>query len=122
MLSLFVPLWLQCCYSSRPLASHLAQFPDTAWRLPQKCWRSGATPPLAVTKVAKKFAVAKDTLKAAETAAQSTAAMDALASGQLSLVEAAAITEFEDILATTTPPSRPPVEMQGRLSRHAWLL
>lgn len=52
---------------------------------------------LSVTKVAKKLSVAKDTIKAAETAAKSTAAMDALASGQLSLVEAAAITEFEDL-------------------------
>ena len=41
--------------------------------------------------------MAKDTIKAAETAAKSTTAMDALASGQLNLVEAAAITEFEDL-------------------------
>ena len=41
--------------------------------------------------------MAKDTVKAANTAAQSTTAMDALASGQLSLTEAAAITEFEDM-------------------------
>jgi ParB family chromosome partitioning protein len=52
---------------------------------------------LSVTRVAKRLAVAKDTIKAAETAAKSTAAMDALADGQLSLVEAAAITEFEDM-------------------------
>ena len=52
---------------------------------------------LSVTKVAKKLSVAKDTIKAAETAAKSAPAMDALASGQLSLVEAAAITEFEDL-------------------------
>ncbi|WP_204815342.1 ParB/RepB/Spo0J family partition protein [Mycobacterium riyadhense] len=51
---------------------------------------------MSVTKVAKKLSVTKDTVKAAHTAAQSTTAMDALASGQLSLVEAAAITEFED--------------------------
>jgi ParB family chromosome partitioning protein len=43
------------------------------------------------------LSVAKDAVKAAHTAAQSTTAMDALASGQLSLVEAAAITEFEDM-------------------------
>lgn len=52
---------------------------------------------MSVTKVAKKLSVAKDTIKAAETAAKSTTAMDALASGQLNLVEAAAITEFEDL-------------------------
>ena len=52
---------------------------------------------LSVTKVAKKLAVAKDTVKAAGSAATSTAAMGALASGQLSLIEAAAITEFEDM-------------------------
>ena len=52
---------------------------------------------LSVTRVAKKLSVAKDTIKAAATAAKSTVAMDALASGQLSLVEAAAITEFEDV-------------------------
>lgn len=49
---------------------------------------------LTVTKVAKRLSVAKDTIKAAGTAAKSSAAMDALASGQLSLVEAAALTEF----------------------------
>lgn len=52
---------------------------------------------MSVTKVAKRLSVAKDAVKAAHTAAQSTTAMDALASGQLSLVEAAAITEFEDM-------------------------
>ena len=52
---------------------------------------------LSVAKVAKRLSVAKDAVKAAHTAAQSTIAMDALASGQLSLVEAAAITEFEDM-------------------------
>src|SRR6516164_1201332 len=52
---------------------------------------------LSVAKVAKRLSVAKDAVKAAHTAAQSTTAMDALASGQLSLVEAAAITEFEDM-------------------------
>jgi len=49
---------------------------------------------MSVTKVAKRLSVAKDAVKAAHTAAQSTTAMDALASGQLSLGEAAAITEF----------------------------
>jgi ParB-like nuclease domain len=48
---------------------------------------------LSVSRVAKKLAVAKDTVKAAGSAAKSTAAMDALSSGQLSLIEAAAITE-----------------------------
>ena len=43
------------------------------------------------------MSVAKDAVKAAHTAAQSSTAMDALASGQLSLTEAAAITEFEDM-------------------------
>jgi ParB family transcriptional regulator, chromosome partitioning protein len=52
---------------------------------------------MSVTKVAKRLSVAKDAVKAAHTAAQSTTAMDALASCQLSLVEAAAITEFEDM-------------------------
>ena len=52
---------------------------------------------LSVAKVAKRLSVAKDAVKAAHTAAQSTTAMDALASGQLNLVEAAAITEFEDM-------------------------
>jgi ParB family transcriptional regulator, chromosome partitioning protein len=52
---------------------------------------------LSVAKVAKRLSVDKDAVKAAHTAAQSTTAMDALASGQLSLVEAAAITEFEDM-------------------------
>jgi ParB family transcriptional regulator, chromosome partitioning protein len=52
---------------------------------------------LSVTRVAKTLSVAKDTVKAAGSAAKSTAAMDALASGQLSLIEAAAITEFEDL-------------------------
>ena len=52
---------------------------------------------MSVTRVAKKLSVGKDAVKAAHTAAQSTTAMDALASGQLSLVEAAAITEFEDM-------------------------
>jgi ParB family chromosome partitioning protein len=52
---------------------------------------------LSVAKVAKKLSVAKDTVKAAGSAAESAAAMDALASGQLSIPEAAAITEFEDI-------------------------
>ena len=52
---------------------------------------------MSMTKVAKKLSVGKGAVKAAHTAAQSAIAMDALASGQLSLVEAAAITEFEDM-------------------------
>ncbi|CQD24287.1 nuclease [Mycobacterium lentiflavum] len=52
---------------------------------------------LSVTKVAKKLAVAKDTIKAAESAAKSSTAMAALDGGQLSLTEAATITEFEDM-------------------------
>ena len=49
---------------------------------------------LSVTKVAKKLSVKRDTVKAAEAAGKSGAAMDALGTGQLSLEEAAAITEF----------------------------
>lgn len=52
---------------------------------------------MSVTKVAKRLSVGKDAVKAAHTAARSATAMDALASGQLSLSEAAAITEFEDM-------------------------
>ncbi|WP_040624057.1 ParB/RepB/Spo0J family partition protein [Mycobacterium parascrofulaceum] len=52
---------------------------------------------VSVTKVAKKLSVAKDTVKAAEIAAKSAAAMAALDGGQLSLTEASAITEFEDM-------------------------
>lgn len=51
---------------------------------------------MSVTKVAKKLSVTKDTVKAAETAGQSHTAMQALDGGQISLAEAAAITEFED--------------------------
>jgi ParB family chromosome partitioning protein len=51
---------------------------------------------LSITKVAKKLSVPKETVKAAGAAAKSTTAMDALDSGQLSLTEAAAITEFDD--------------------------
>jgi ParB family chromosome partitioning protein len=51
---------------------------------------------LSATKVAKRLAVSRDTVKAATTAAGSATAMDALSSGQLSLTEAAAITEFEE--------------------------
>lgn len=50
-----------------------------------------------VTKVAKKLSVHKDTIKAAATATKSEAAMKVLAEGQLSLEEAAALTEFEDL-------------------------
>ncbi|BBC69102.1 hypothetical protein MMRN_p0710 (plasmid) [Mycobacterium marinum] len=52
---------------------------------------------ISVTKVAKRLSVAKDAVKAAHIAARSATAMDALASGQLSLTEAAALTEFEDM-------------------------
>ena len=50
---------------------------------------------LSVTKVAKKLSVAKDTVKAAETAAKSSVALEALESRQISLTEAAVLTEFE---------------------------
>lgn len=48
------------------------------------------------TKIAKKLSVKRDTVNAAKAAASSDQAMDALASGQLSLTEAAALAEFED--------------------------
>ncbi len=48
---------------------------------------------MSVTTVAKKLSVAKDTVKAAHTAATSSSAMAALAKGQLTLTEAAAIAE-----------------------------
>jgi ParB family chromosome partitioning protein len=51
---------------------------------------------LSVTKVAKKLSVTKDTVKAAETAAGSATALEALEVGQLSLSEAAALTEVDD--------------------------
>ena len=50
---------------------------------------------LSVTKVAKKLSVKRDTVKAAEAVGKSGAAMNALGTGQLSLEEAAAISEFE---------------------------
>jgi ParB family transcriptional regulator, chromosome partitioning protein len=46
-------------------------------------------------KAAKKLSVAREAVKAAAAAARSAAAMDGLASGQLSLTEAAVIAEFE---------------------------
>lgn len=52
---------------------------------------------LSITKVAKKLSIARDTVKAAERAVKSSAAMAALDEGQLNLTEAAAITEFEDM-------------------------
>jgi ParB family chromosome partitioning protein len=52
---------------------------------------------LSISKVAKRLSVAKETVKAAEAATKSPAAMAALGDGQLSLTEAAAITEFEDM-------------------------
>jgi len=50
-----------------------------------------------ITKVSKKLSLAKDTVKAAAAVGKSDAAMRGLAEGQLSLEEAAALTEFEDI-------------------------
>ena len=50
---------------------------------------------LSVTKVAKKLSVGKDTVKAAQTAATSSLALEALEGGQISLTEAAVLTEFE---------------------------
>jgi ParB family transcriptional regulator, chromosome partitioning protein len=52
---------------------------------------------VSVTKVAKKLSVKKDTVKAAETVGKSDAARTALDTGQLSLAEAAALTEFESL-------------------------
>lgn len=52
---------------------------------------------VSVAKVARTLSVAKGTVKAAECAGKSSRAMAALDGGQLSLTEAAAITEFEDI-------------------------
>ncbi|MGW0163515.1 ParB/RepB/Spo0J family partition protein [Mycobacterium sp. NPDC003323] len=52
---------------------------------------------VSVTKVAKKLSVKKDTVKAAETVGKSDAATAAFSDGQLSLAEAAALTEFEDL-------------------------
>ncbi|WP_018604284.1 ParB N-terminal domain-containing protein [Mycobacterium sp. 155] len=50
---------------------------------------------MSVTKVARKLSITKDTVTAAETAAKSSTALEALSAGQLSLTEAAAITEFD---------------------------
>jgi ParB family transcriptional regulator, chromosome partitioning protein len=50
---------------------------------------------LSVTKVAKKLSVGKDTVKAAQTAATSSVALEALEGGQISLSETAVLTEFE---------------------------
>lgn len=50
---------------------------------------------LTVAKVAKKLSVGRDTVKAAETAAKSSTALEALETGQISLTEAAVLTEFE---------------------------
>jgi ParB family chromosome partitioning protein len=52
---------------------------------------------VSVTKVAKKLSVKKDTVKAVETVGKSDAAKAALDTGQLSLTEAAALTEFENL-------------------------
>lgn len=51
---------------------------------------------MSVTKVAKKLSVHKDTVKAAQTAAGSQAALEYLGSTQISLTEAAALAEFEN--------------------------
>ena len=50
---------------------------------------------LSVSKVAKKLAVGKDTVTAAQAAAKSSAALQALDGGQISLAQAAALTEFD---------------------------
>jgi ParB family transcriptional regulator, chromosome partitioning protein len=50
---------------------------------------------MSLPKVAKTLSIPKGMIKAAEIAAKSTTAMQALSDGQLSLLEAAAITEFE---------------------------
>ena len=50
---------------------------------------------LSVSTVAKKLAVGKDTVTAAQAAAQSSVALEALEGGQISLAEAGALTEFE---------------------------
>jgi ParB family chromosome partitioning protein len=50
---------------------------------------------LSISKVAKRLSVGKDMVKAAETAAKSSAALEALEGGQISLTEAAVLTEFE---------------------------
>jgi ParB family transcriptional regulator, chromosome partitioning protein len=50
---------------------------------------------LSVSKVAKKLAVGKDTVTAAQSAAKSSVALEALDGGQISLAEAAPLTEFE---------------------------
>ena len=52
---------------------------------------------VSVTKVSKALSVDKSTVKAAGTAGKSQAAMEALASNQMSLTEAAALAEFDDM-------------------------
>ncbi len=52
---------------------------------------------VSITRVARKLSVPKDTVKAAAAVVKSDAAMQGLADGQLSLEEAAALTEFEDM-------------------------
>ncbi|WP_006243437.1 ParB/RepB/Spo0J family partition protein [Mycolicibacterium tusciae] len=51
---------------------------------------------VSVTKVAKSLSIGRDTVKSVATAAGSQAAMEALDSGQLSLAEAAVLSEFDD--------------------------
>ena len=61
-----------------------------------------------MTKVAKKLSVKRDTVKAAEAVGKSGAAMSALGTGQLSLEEAAAISEFS-VISTRRDGSLPQV-------------
>jgi ParB family transcriptional regulator, chromosome partitioning protein len=51
---------------------------------------------LSTTRVAKALSVHRDTVKAAAAAAKSPATMDALTSGQMTLLEAPAVVEFDD--------------------------
>jgi ParB family transcriptional regulator, chromosome partitioning protein len=52
---------------------------------------------VSVTKVAQKLSAKKDTVKAVETVGKSATAKSALDTGQLSLTDAAALTEFDDL-------------------------
>jgi ParB family transcriptional regulator, chromosome partitioning protein len=55
---------------------------------------------LSVSKVAKKLSVGKDTVTAAHAAAKSSVALEALEGVQISLTEAAVLTEFEHVVST----------------------
>jgi ParB family transcriptional regulator, chromosome partitioning protein len=55
---------------------------------------------LSVSKVAKKLSVGKDTVTAAHAAAKTSVALKALEGGQITLAEAAALTEFEHVVST----------------------